>query len=303
MSKILSSKQINLIKKIYQDEYSKLNKLSNDEIIQLEKNLSRQNLNSNQLMLKGIIEDIINFDQLYYPSEKDLSSIAKLDKNYYFEIEECFKKYQIIKNNKGLFGFKIPNFIIQFLLLNKNNNDYYFVKTIQLQSFYINKDYFNTFKESISILDLASKLNITFKLKDKKICKINNIYTLILFYKYDENGIVLSEWIKNNKFTRKHKKQIIELINIGQENNFLVGNLNSNDIIVLENKNNQIDKDNQIKKSKISFKLLNLGFTPDYISNIIDNKIKNIENNISFYEKNNKFHNLIIEKMITNNLI
>ena len=52
----------------------------------IRKNLSKQNLNSNQLMLKGIIEDIKTLI-IILSLRKDLSSIAKLDKNNYFELK------------------------------------------------------------------------------------------------------------------------------------------------------------------------------------------------------------------------
>lgn len=288
MNNILSDSQIQKIKKIYKFEYSKLIKLSDLDIREIEKKSFKIKDNKNHLLLTEIIQDIIDFDLIFYPTNKDWKNIANVENKVFNRIDDCFYDYDIVKNNRIIFELKLPNSLPQFLLV-KNNNKY-FVRVLKLEKSYPNKDDFDKLKQNIFLLNRASDLNLTFKLEEQKICQVKDKFYLILIYLY-EDGIVLREWLNKHKFTTYHKNKILNLFKLGRNNDFIVGNITSDDIIVIS------------KDKTISFKLLNLGFEPQLISHLIQTKIDSIEKGLEYYQKNFKVHNLVIQKMIKDNLV
>lgn len=294
MSNNLKIKDILQIKKMYHLEYEKIDSLSDTDIDKIEEklNTSEEKLNKkekNNILLENIIEDVISADNFFYPENKDWKILANIYKKVYSSIEEfLINKYKIIKNNKGLFGQLLPSNFPQYLL--QKGNLKFFVKVIHLNKIFVNKEEFTKFINQILLLYKSSELGITLKVEEKIICNIKNERFLIIIYNYID-GQILSEWLKNHKLTKTNYQNIIKLLNIGTENNILVGTLNSTNIIVI-NKNKNID-----------FKLLDLGFEPTSISEIVNTKIKGIQDNIKFYKKNNRIHRLTIKKIIKEKII
>lgn len=284
----ISLTEVSKIKKIYQEQFKQVSNLNNQQLQKLHNKLDLISTDTNNTYLKQILESVITSEDFYYPQDKDWKKLGQLSPKVFSDISQVFSNYQIIKDNQILFGMPVPNYYPQFLL--KKKDQLYFIKKIQLPDFYLNKIYFDDFVEGTQILYQGSDLDLTFKIEEKLICQIKNTKYLIIIYQYQE-GTILYEWLKNHTLPANAYQKINQLLQKGIKHNIITGQINTYNLVILKNQKSQ------------PFKLLDLGFDCQYISSMVDQKVKQLKSAISFYQDKSYLNKLIIDKIIKEKII
>lgn len=276
-NKLNHNKLIHL-KKIY-SAYDKcftyLQKYSEEELIKLEDSISNKKYDQNKI---DLFLNIFLSKNIKEKKSKKLT-IKNIKPNKKNKLHKCLSNYTYIKDlGSGVYGTTY--------LVEKNNQQFAIKEQLVYNNYISQNDSISNITNEIKIAINMGKQKIGPKIYDHYICKDKGLLKVYIVMEYMKLG-TLSQWIKNNVFTNKHKKQIKNKIDKMHKGSNYHRDIHAENIFVTE------------EKGKPEFYIGDFGLSYSGMENIKDklSKIdnKSFENMINFIVKDRL--NSIISKL------
>jgi len=221
---------LKLLKKYYDKTLSYLKSLNQEELSNLEQQLSNKNID---IQKKNIIINILEGFTKKPKKNITRTKLKKRNPNKKGKYK-CFTDYTVINElGAGIFGTTY---------LTEKNNKKYAVKEISIQKdiWSLSPDIqMKNIENEIEIATILGKMNISPKVYETYICKEGGVIKAYIVMEYMSEGTLFT-WLDSNTLTPTHKKQIHKKVNKMHSLKYVHNDLHLNNVFVTK-KNNKIE--------------------------------------------------------------